>query len=103
MKRSAFALTEVVISIAIAGLTFAGVLYGYVLSTDKAKWSGYSLAAQSLAAQYVEQARAAVWTPQTWPPVDELGTTNYMAVDPLDAAGPGPQQVLATNYVSVTT
>jgi hypothetical protein len=51
-----------------------------------AQWSAMSLAAQSLAAQGLETARAAVWEPRWWTAVtntgpgtyDELPPTNYM-------------------------
>lgn len=99
--RLGFTLAEVVVSIAIATLTFGGVIYGYVLTADRAQWSAYSLAAQSLAMQGVEQARAAKWDPKAWPAVDELGLTNYAEVDTLDVPVAG-QQVLATNYISVS-
>jgi prepilin-type N-terminal cleavage/methylation domain-containing protein len=99
-----FTLTEVVISLAIAGLVFSGVIYGYVLTTDQAEWSCYSLAAHSLAMQGVEQARAAKWDPQAWPGVDELGVTNFDQVSTMDVpviAGGNP--TLATNYISIST
>jgi len=96
-----FTLTEVVIAIAIATLSFGGVIYGYVLTADRAEWSAYSLAAQSLAMQGVEQARAAKWDPKAWPAVDELGLTNYAEVDTLDVPVSGVP-VLATNYMSVS-
>jgi len=101
LSDSAFTLAEVVIGIAIATLSFAGVIYGYVLSADRAQWSAYSLAAQSLAMQGIEQARAAKWDPKAWPPVDELGLTNYAEVDTLDVPVSG-QPVSVTNYVSVS-
>ena len=96
-----FTLAEVVVAIAIATLSFGGVIYGYVLTADRAEWSAYSLAAQSLAMQGVEQARAAKWDPKAWPPVDELGLTNYAEVDTLDVPVSGVP-VLATNYISVS-
>jgi hypothetical protein len=96
-----FTLAEVVVAIAIATLSFGGVIYGYVLTADRAQWSAYSLAAQSLAMQGVEQARAAKWDPKAWPSVDELGITNYAQVEMLDVPVSG-QSVLATNYMSVT-
>lgn len=95
-----FTLTEVVVAMAITAATFAVVIYGYCGANYRAEWSVYSLAAQSLAMQGIEQARAAKWEPQT--PVDELGTTNYSQVDTLDVPMSG-QPVLATNYISVTT
>ena len=101
-QTAGFTLAEVVVAIAVATLTFGGVIYGYVLTGDRAQWSAYSLAAQSLAMQGVEQARAAKWDPKAWPAVDELGVTNITEVDVLDVPVSG-QPVQATNYISVTT
>ena len=101
-QRGGFTLAEVVVAIAVATLSFGGVIYGYVLTADRAQWSAYSLAAQSLAMQGVEQARGAKWDPKAWPAVDELGVTNYTEVDTLDVPVSG-QPVQATNYISVTT
>lgn len=100
-QTAGFTLAEVVVAIAIATLSFGGVIYGYVLTADHAHWSAYSLAAQSLAMQGVEQARAAKWDPKAWPAVDELGLTNYTQMDLLDVPQSG-NPVLATNYISVT-
>ena len=100
-RTAGFTLAEVVVAIAIAALSFGGVIYGYVLTTDRAQWSAYSLAAQSLAMQGIEQARAAKWDPKAWPAVDELGVTNYTQVDMLDVPVSG-QAVQATNFISVT-
>ncbi|HOX58653.1 MAG TPA: prepilin-type N-terminal cleavage/methylation domain-containing protein [Candidatus Paceibacterota bacterium] len=97
-----FTLAEVVVAIAIATLAFGGVILGYVLTADRAEWSAYSLAAQSLAMQGVEQARGAKWDPKSWPSVDELGVTNYTQVEILDVPVSG-QPVQATNYIRVTT
>ncbi len=101
-RQSGFTLTEVVVALAIVALTFAAVIYGYLRTTDRAEWSAYSLAAQSLAMQGVEQARAAKWDPRAWPVVDELGTTNFVQVEALDVPVAG-EPVLATNYIRVTT
>jgi len=102
LRTGAFTLIEVVVAVAVITLTFAIVVYGYLRTADRAEWSCYSLAAQSLAMQGVEQVRAAKWDPQAWPVVDELGTTNFVQVEPLDV----PvivEPVMATNYISVTT
>ena len=99
--RRGFTLTEVVISLAIAAMAFSGVMYGYVLTTDQAEWSSYSLAAHSLALQGVEQARAAKWDPQAWPSIDELGVTNYAQVATLDLPTIPGNPTLATNYISI--
>lgn len=101
-RRDGFTLTEVVVAMAMITLTFAGVIYGYLRTTDRAEWSAYSLAAQSLAMQGIEQVRGAKWDPQAWPVVDDLGVTNFTQVEALDVPVAG-EPVLATNYISVTT
>jgi prepilin-type N-terminal cleavage/methylation domain-containing protein len=98
---SGFTLSEVVVALSIAGLSFAVVISGYLMSADQAEWSGYSLGAQSLAMQAAEQARAARWDPFTWPPIDDLGVTNYVQIDRLDVTASG-QPIYATNYVTVS-
>ena len=99
---SAFTLAEVVITIAILGIVLEGVIYGYFRSAQRAEWSAHSLAAQSLASQGVEQARAAKWDPQAWPVVDELPPTNFTTVETLDLPFKG-LPVYATNHISITT
>jgi type II secretory pathway pseudopilin PulG len=101
-RDSAFTVTEVVTALAIMGLIFMVVIRGYLTSADRAEWSAYSLAAQSLADQGIEQARAARWEPQTYPVVDELGVTNYMQVERIDLAD-SANPVYATNYISITS
>jgi len=102
-RSSGFTLAEVVVSLAIACLAFSGVIYGYVMTTDKSEWSSCSLAAHSLAMQGVEQARAAKWDPQAWPTMDELGVTNFVQTVTLDVPVAGGNKLLATNYISITT
>ena len=102
-KALGFTLTEVVISVALASLSFGGVIYGYVLTSTQAQWSSCSLAAQSLATQGIEQARAAKWDPQAWPSIDELGTTNFTQVAQLDVPVAGGVVLFATNYISIST
>jgi len=100
--ESGFTLTEVVASVAVVALTFGGILYGYVQTSQRAEWSSYSLAAQSLAMQAIEQARGAKWDPNAWPSVDELGITNFTQVETLDVPVAGAP-VFATNFVSIST
>jgi len=104
-----FTLAEVVITIGVLALVTLAVVRGYVQCSQRAEWSAYSLAAQSLASQGVEQARAAKWDPQAWPPgigpglADELGVTNYVQTNlTLDLPVAGGQVEYATNLVSVT-
>ena len=69
---------EVVITLVVAGVTVVGVVNGYVFSAKRAEWNAYSLAAQSLAMQQLEQARAAKWDQLSDPPVDELVASNFV-------------------------
>lgn len=94
-------LVEVVIALALGCLIFGGILLGYVQTTDRAEWSSYSLAAQSLAMQALEQARGGKWDPNAWPPVDEMRPTNFTSTEVLDVPVAG-KPVFATNYVSIT-
>jgi prepilin-type N-terminal cleavage/methylation domain-containing protein len=100
-REGGFTLAEVVIALAILAVVIQGVVYGYVASSRRAEWSAHSLAAQSLASQGVEQARAAKWDPQAWPTVDELPPTNFVQIDTLDIPIAG-EPVLATNFISIT-
>lgn len=110
-----FSLAEVVISVGIITLVFAGIIQGNVQATKRAEWSGYSLAAQGLANQQVEQARSALWDTALSPAVNQLtnlclagwaynstkkewsGYTNAI----LDLPISGTNAVRATNYVYV--
>jgi Tfp pilus assembly protein PilV len=110
-----FTLAEVVISLAVTGLAFAGILTGYVQSARNAEWTGYSLAAQALAIQQIEQGRSAVWDYSSGTARNEL--TNLNLTNPqydsatktatgyswatLDLPYSGTKVVLATNYVTV--
>jgi prepilin-type N-terminal cleavage/methylation domain-containing protein len=102
-KRAGFTLVEVVIASAIAALSLAAMMYGYAISARRTEWAGYSLAAQALAMQRVEQARSAQWDPFGSPPIDELVTTNFPPlIVPLDIPTSGTNIVLATNVTTIT-
>lgn len=62
-RTAGFTLAEVVISIAIVATGFAGTILCYTQLARRAQWSGYSLAAQALAIQQIEQARSATYDP----------------------------------------
>lgn len=118
----AFTLAEVMISLAVMSVAFGGILLAYIRSARQAQWAGYSLAAESIGIQIIEQARAAVWDPSFNPPKNELmnlnlngwtwtasaqgggtgtgtgWTTNILDV-PLSATN---NVVIATNFVTIT-
>jgi hypothetical protein len=58
-----YSLVEVVIATGIIALVYGVIITGYIQCGLRAQWSGYSLAAQTLANQQVEQARSAIWDP----------------------------------------
>ena len=115
--QCAFTLVEVVVSLAIAGVVFSGVILSYVQAGRRAEWTGYSLAAQALSIRQIEQARAAKWDTQSTPPVDQItlmtnlfGWTNTGGVwsgysyTNLDIPYANiSNAVKATNYVYIST
>jgi type II secretory pathway pseudopilin PulG len=102
-STQAFTLAEVVIALAIAALVFAGIILSYVQSSRRAEWTGYSLAAQALAVQELEQARSAKWDVQSVPTVDELTNLPSVTWSVLDLPISGNNVTYATNYISVKT
>ncbi|MFA6543068.1 MAG: hypothetical protein WCS99_01500 [Limisphaerales bacterium] len=99
--HAAFTLAEVVMSAAIAAMTVAGIIYGYTQSTKRAEWSGYSLAAQALAVQRLEQTRACRWDPDGG--VDQLTSANFPSQTlVLDMPVIGTNAAYATNVTTIT-
>jgi len=112
---AAFTLVEVLIAAAIVGLVFGGIINCYIQSGLRLEWSGYSLAAQSLASEVLEQSRAATWDPAESTPINNLTNLNLMSVSYstttqtytgystsiLDVPYSGTNSVMATNYVMV--
>jgi Tfp pilus assembly protein PilV len=73
-----FSLVEVVISVCIITLVFAGIIQGNVQSAKRAEWSGYSLAASALANQQLEQCRSALWDNGIFPPTNQLSALTHL-------------------------
>jgi prepilin-type N-terminal cleavage/methylation domain-containing protein len=76
VRAAGFTLIEVVISTAIVAVVFGGVITSYVQSGMRVQWSGYSLAAQSLATAVLEQAKSGVWDPAQAVPINNLTNLN---------------------------
>lgn len=102
-QASAFTLAEILISLAIAGMLFGGVITAYVQSSYRAEWTGYSLAAQSLAVQQLEQARAANWDINSAPMKNEITNVPAMTSAILDLPVTGTNVLWATNYTTITS
>jgi prepilin-type N-terminal cleavage/methylation domain-containing protein len=66
-SRGGFTLAEVLIATVIVTLFVGSILSGYVQADRMAEWSSMSLAAESMAAQGMEQARCAQWNTQEYP------------------------------------
>ena len=113
MAHSGFTLAEVMVSLAIVTLLFGGMLAGYIQTARKAEWSGFSLAAQSVGVQLIEQARSAVWDPTiskneltnmnltgwTYNSATKVGTGYSTAILSLPVRG--TNVVMVTNFVTV--
>jgi type II secretory pathway pseudopilin PulG len=107
----AFTLMEVMFAIILSVAAFAGVILAYTLTIRRAEWSGYSLAAQALGIQQLEQARSAVWDPALGK--NELLTLNLLAWTTnasggsgyswanLDLPISGTNATCATNFVTL--
>ena len=70
-------LVEVVMSLAIAGLTMAGIVSGYIYCTTSAIKAELSQAANAQALERLEQTRSAQWDTSSYPVVDQLVATNF--------------------------
>ena len=102
LERDAFTLVEVVMAIAILALVFGGIILGYVQTLNRAEWSAYSLAANSLAQMKLEQVRSAKWDTLAVPPVDNVTQANFPPqVEILDVPISGDNFVLATNFTTI--
>jgi prepilin-type N-terminal cleavage/methylation domain-containing protein len=99
--RAGFTLAETLVSIMIMGLVFSGVLLGYTRASQRAEWSGLSLAAEALCVRQMEQFRAVLWDTQNVPIIDNttnIVTSNVMILDiPIS----GSNVVYATNTFTI--
>jgi Tfp pilus assembly protein PilV len=96
-----YTLVEVLISIMLLGIMVTGIVAGYMQTQKQAEWSAYSLAAQSLAMQPLEQARGAKWDPYANPPVNQITNIPRRSTNILDVPISGTNIVYATNAVSI--
>jgi len=112
---SGFTLVEIVVSLAIIVLVFSSVIAAYISAAFRAQWSGYNFAAQALAMQQIEQARAAKWDVMTTPPVDEVTNLSLQGwatsdgitwtgytTNTLDLPISGTNVIWATNFCTIS-
>ena len=108
-------LVEVLVAIVIVAIVFDAVITCYIHTGIMVEWTGYSLAAQQLGVQCLEQTRSAVWDialgkneitnlnliNYSWNP-STLTLTGY-TTNILDVPYSDTNYVLATNFITVQT
>ena len=100
--RQALTLVEVLVAMIVFGIMVSGIVSGFMQAHRAAEWSAYSLAAQSLAMQPMEQARAAKWDPYAWPATNQLIQANFPPqTNVLDVPASGTNIVYATNRTTL--
>ncbi|MHC1767771.1 MAG: prepilin-type N-terminal cleavage/methylation domain-containing protein [Verrucomicrobiia bacterium] len=103
-RASGMTLAEVLVSIVIAGVIMAATVGGLIQAMRQAEWSAHSLAANSLALQRIEQARAATWDRLGHPAVDELVPSNFPErTDVLDVPMKSTNLLHATTRTTIVT
>jgi hypothetical protein len=103
----------VAIAMGIVTMVFTAIILAYTQASYRAEWSGYSLAAESLAMKQIEQARSARWDPANIQQQNEIYLLNLQGSNyssgvltgytwtNLDLPTTGNNYVRATNYVTV--
>jgi prepilin-type N-terminal cleavage/methylation domain-containing protein len=112
-QSAGYSLIEVVVASAIMALVYGSILTCYIQCGLRAQWAGYSLAAQSLATEQIEQARSAIWDPAMgfnqatqlnlsgWTYNSGTKTWSGYVTSILDVPYATTNFTVATNYVSV--
>ncbi len=95
-------LVEVVIALAITGLTVGGIVSGYIYCTTAAVKGELVQAANARALQRIEETHSALWN-TTVSNVDQLVTTNFPnKVVSLDMPGSGSNGTPATVVTTIS-
>jgi len=96
-------LVEVVIALAITGLTVAGIVAGYIYCTTAAVKGELVQAASARAMEGIEETHSARWDTSVWPVVDQLVATNFPnKVVSLDMPDAGPAGTAATIQTTIS-
>lgn len=102
-RKAGFTLVDTMISIMIMGLVFATSIVAYTRTSERAEWSGYSLAAECLGVRQMERFHAVLWDTQVVPIVDDATNIPLTVVAALDLPLSGTNIIWATNFTTVTT
>jgi prepilin-type N-terminal cleavage/methylation domain-containing protein len=101
--RAGMTLIEVVIALAIAGLTVAGIVTGYIYCSTATVKDALYMAANGRAMERIEETRMARWDVSSYPVVDELVATNFPdQTVTLDMSPSGPGTTTATVNTTIT-
>jgi type II secretory pathway pseudopilin PulG len=96
-------LIEVVVAMGISTVAVAAIITGYIFTVTSAEKSSLSLAASARASERVEEVRSAQWDTSSFPPIDQLVSTNFPdQVVTLDLSGSGPGVTYATNMTQIS-
>jgi len=108
---------EVLISMVIVALVFGTIVNGYLIGAKRTQWSGYSLAAQALCVQTLEQTRSAAWDiAYSKTEITNMTLANKVltvsganwtmtgfTTNVMDIPWKGTNYVMATNYITIQT
>lgn len=107
--QAGFSLLEVAMAMFVFAIVVAGMVDGYVQMNRMATWASWSLAAQSVASEGLEQARAAQWNelsgPDQWPPTTNAAGSPWPCIltnCSLDVPSTG-QPIWVTNLITIST
>ncbi len=96
-------LVEVVIALALTGLTVGGVVGGYIYCTTAAIKAELVQAGNAKAMQRIEETRSARWDTSVWPAVDQVVATNFPdEVVSLDVPGTNAVGTTATIQTTIS-
>jgi len=97
-------IVEAVVAMAIAGVAIAAMTGGFYSLFRSTEAASYSLSANALAVQTYEQMKAAKWDALSYPPEDEVVSSNFPPRGyVMDMVRAGNSYVYATNYTTITT
>jgi type II secretory pathway pseudopilin PulG len=96
-------LIEVVIALAITGLTVAGIVSGYIYCLRAAVKAELVQVASARAMERIEETRSAKWDTSAWPVIDQLVATNFPdEVVLLDMPGSGSGGTTGTIQTTIS-
>ena len=114
-RKSGYTFIEVLISLIVVAVVFGSIINGYLSTSTRGQWTAYSLAAQSLGLQTLEQARSGVWdialgkneiTQMTLLNASGDGVSTPLTgytTNVLDVPWKGNNAIWATNFITIKT